>query len=512
MSGIEIAGLVIGVLPLLVELVKSYSTISRRAHVLRHYGKTVKSLSTQLETQNGLFMNEIRLLLLCVEEENVVEEMLADDNNERWTNDELGKKLHRVLGDNYLICRNIIEEIKDMIEELRKDLKQFDIFWDRKLKGESINDLSTLRLQMNALQEYPATTKQYTAVPKNYGSIQVAARKLHEALCEAWCCDDAAHRSHYAKLCLEAHVQSEVQLDLAISCHEPDDTSLASSAYPPPIWLHVQSTSTSSTKSDRHIQHNTISVLKKKPSSELQQTSGSRKRTKLAKVVGYLESPQMYKHRFYFQENDLHIQRNVSELHSIFDVMRYDAEDALDIVDQIKLAHRASKAILQYNNTPWLDSRWRLRDLKYFGLKDLLDEDALKTLHVSSQLSSPKDNSTTRCHMEDVQETQDSVSYEVRYGINNMSLFFLGVALLEIAHWKPIEDQMTPKDLNDQVFAARRIASQPSHMGPVYHRIARKCLQGNFGAEPDLGQKSLQTAVYNDVVCELESMIKKLEI
>lgn len=138
MSGIEIAGLVIGVLPLLVELVKSYSAISRRAHVLRHYGKAVKSLSTQLETQNGLFMNEIRLLLLCVEEENVIEDMLANDDNERWTSDELGKKLHRVLGDNYIICCNIIEEIKDMIEGLQNDLKQFDVFWDRKLKVSSI--------------------------------------------------------------------------------------------------------------------------------------------------------------------------------------------------------------------------------------------------------------------------------------------------------------------------------------------------------------------------------------
>ena len=59
-------------------------------------------------------------------------------------------------------------------------------------------------------------------VPKHYNTIEIAARELHEALCEAWCCDDAARRSHYAKLCLDAEVQSEVQLDLAISCHEPE--------------------------------------------------------------------------------------------------------------------------------------------------------------------------------------------------------------------------------------------------------------------------------------------------
>lgn len=50
MSGIEIAGLALAVLPLLVELVNSYPAISRMAHTFRHYDKAVKSLSIQLDT------------------------------------------------------------------------------------------------------------------------------------------------------------------------------------------------------------------------------------------------------------------------------------------------------------------------------------------------------------------------------------------------------------------------------------------------------------------------------
>ena len=332
------------------------------------------------------------------------------------------------------------------------------------------------------------------------------------------------------------------------------------------LQIHHKTTSDlSSTISVGTIAPHPINVPKKKHSSEIEQSPGSRKRLKWAKVIdasskdefipvkkavgapatiieinlcqtknmchyirshdeamretanvkrciGYLETPQMYKHRFYVRERDLRIERHVSKLHSIFDSMRCDIEDTLDITDQVRLAHRTSRAILQYNNTPWLNSRWRLRDMKFFGLKDDLNEDALKTLHVSSQLSPPKNDSTTRCFMEDIQGTQNIVSDEIRYGINNMTLFFLGVALLEIAHWKPIEDQMTTKDLNDEVFAARRISSQPTQLGPVYQKIARKCLQGNFGTEPDLGHKNLQTAVYNDVICELESMLQKLEV
>ena len=51
--------------------------------------------------------------------------------------------------------------------------------------------------------------------------------------------------------------------------------------------------------------------------------------------IGYLETPQMYKHRFYVRERDLRIERHVSKLHSIFDAMRCDVpvEDALNITD-----------------------------------------------------------------------------------------------------------------------------------------------------------------------------------
>ena len=83
------------------------------------------------------------------------------------------------------------------------------------------SDLSTLRLQINALQEHISNRKRIVVL-KHYNTIKIAARELHETLCEVWCCDDAARRSHYAKLCLDAEVQSEVQLDLAISCHEPE--------------------------------------------------------------------------------------------------------------------------------------------------------------------------------------------------------------------------------------------------------------------------------------------------
>src|SRR5690349_14241955 len=105
-------------------------------------------------------------------------------------------------------------------------------------------------------------------------------------------------------------------------------------------------------------------------------------------------------------------------------------------------------------------------------------------MNVSSELSPTNKNSTTRCSMEDIQVTRNTVSDKIRYGINNMTLFFLGVALLEIAHWKPIEDQMTTRDLNDEVFAARRIASSLHNWAPCTRRLHGSVCRAIL--EPDL--------------------------
>jgi hypothetical protein len=236
--------------------------------------------------------------------------------------------------------------------------------------------------------------------------------------------------------------------------------------------------------------------------------------------IGYLESPQKYEHRFYSRAlvrttNPGMTRARAVDVYSVFDIMRYDAEDALTVENQLKLAHKTALAMLQFDDTPWLPERWRLRDLSYFGSESSFDDEALKTLHLSSQISAAAVISSTvkDTAMSGIEREKSAcISDRVRYGIHNTVLFFLGVALLEIAHWKPIEDKMTERDDNNQVFAARRLAAGRAPLGPQYQNIVEKCLQCNFGFGTKLSNTALRTAVYNDVVCELETMIEKLKI
>lgn len=127
MSGIEVAGLAFGILPILIEVVKSYSSVSKKIHTLRHCSKEVKSISEQLIVHKGIFLNEVRLLLRSIADEEEVESMLEDKADQRWTSRLLNDKLRTVLRDSFEICCSIVEETKGTIQLMREKMAQFDV-------------------------------------------------------------------------------------------------------------------------------------------------------------------------------------------------------------------------------------------------------------------------------------------------------------------------------------------------------------------------------------------------
>jgi hypothetical protein len=126
MSGIEVAGLAFGILPILIEVVKSYSTVADGLHTFRHYSKEVKYVSLQTNVQNGIFLNHCRLLLRLVEDDEVAEDMLEDRSDQRWTSKELNDKLNVVLKKSIALCCSIIEGTRDAIDEMKEEIGRFN--------------------------------------------------------------------------------------------------------------------------------------------------------------------------------------------------------------------------------------------------------------------------------------------------------------------------------------------------------------------------------------------------
>lgn len=94
---------------------------------------------------------------------------------------------------------------------------------------------------------------------------------------------------------------------------------------------------------------------------------------------------------------------------------------------------------------------------------------------------------------------------QYKYGVRNVVLYSLGVALLAIGRWEDVD----PGDVE----SVRRLAAgQGCYLGPKYQMLTERVLECDFGYGKDLRKPRLQEAVYEGVVVELEGMIAGLEI
>lgn len=260
MSGLEIPGLVFGVVPIIFEALKSYSFIKGKLHTCRHYSDEVEEVAARLASSRTNFNNEVQLLRRCLKGKQQIGEIDDDVNG--------------ALQESYGSCIKTIDRTQKVLDKMKTEMMKFDELLMKKsqvsaqfcfrfcsacahatdltiFQGNSIkrlrtvvrvvfneskyekflsrlrernNELSTFRLQIEALrQPDPPPTGicvRHKPLPARFSAIQLASRQLHTALSEAWQCDNVTQRGHYAKLCLDAEVADQVQLDLAISCQK----------------------------------------------------------------------------------------------------------------------------------------------------------------------------------------------------------------------------------------------------------------------------------------------------
>lgn len=100
-SGVEIAGLVLGSIPLILAGLQFYAegiSVTRR---YAKYREEVNSLVIELGAENSLYLNSINMLLIGVvpPEEMVV--FLADPKGSRWKDPRFDRKLRKRLDTSY---------------------------------------------------------------------------------------------------------------------------------------------------------------------------------------------------------------------------------------------------------------------------------------------------------------------------------------------------------------------------------------------------------------------------
>jgi len=424
-------------------------------------------------------------------------------------------------------------------------------------------DLQLLREQTTELSK-PKTTcvsirssnkKRLPSDFRSYCITKRASRALHDALSTAWSTRDAAHFRHVVRLFLETKADEGVQLNLAISCLGKNviQQSMVRIHVKSQVldWIGTESISTTLPHQNFRREENRVSDSKGRrvvrffddvetlkpldPDSTpagkpLQQPTTLDLRTSQhfcselkprrqhqhlqdspgTHCVGFIDtcSHDRFRHEFFHCWEGVcspaicqGVVCETGALKRLDQVLAQPRSDELSIQHQLQLALRIASAVLKFSSTPWLGEYWGLQDLQLFERDSDLPT-SLQTIHLGTECTKVATNPAL---MEvDVSDTATAALEDAKlvHGIQNPSMYNLGVAFLSIGRWKLVD----PYD----VLKARRIASQTCPLGPRYQELTRKVLDCDFGYGKDLQKPKLQEAVYDGVLLELESMISAL--
>ncbi|CAH0045314.1 unnamed protein product [Clonostachys solani] len=423
----------------------------------------------------------------------------------------------------------------------------------------SNNDLRCLREQITELSKSAPKKirdlKRSLFEPVNeWADIRLASMALHQALMRVWSCTQSSHNRHVLHLFLEADKQgSEIRMNIAVLAHGIAGYGLVHSTR-----LQVRSQHAAASSNINTLSHRTPSPerIEEKPRKRVKVVRFSEpcpmllsdfqpnkilspfivdaakdlRRSKdictelATKVkpasadvshqyVGHLDAAlgEKFRHEFY----SMCLQTTVNPAIDGSRIIRMDSlineTSCFSRIDKLRIARSLVSAVLKFHETPWLGEAWQLRDLSFFYQNDDVEK-SLQTLHLRAEIVRAGTEITINTSMNNLDPltppasllSQATKDERLLYGINNMVLHCLGVALIQIDQGMKLE----PED----VLLARKKARFSSSFGRKYRNIVDKCLRCDFGYGTDLGQPRLQKAVYETVVGSIDSLIAALQV
>ncbi|KAK5657978.1 hypothetical protein OQA88_2531 [Cercophora sp. LCS_1] len=232
-------------------------------------------------------------------------------------------------------------------------------------------------------------------------------------------------------------------------------------------------------------------------------------RGELQTPPGYYLSDDTYKHLIELCP-DNPLLANKSNDETLSDIMSQASDEVATVVDQLNIALCLVRATLQFWSTPWWQTYWSLRDIGVVREKQVpVLSDAFKSIHVNVELrdSAEAENRPQTQELRAIPKgltKEDVERATLTFGIRNLNMYCLGVALLQVGRWSTVQI--------DDVEKIRRLAAMPSHLGPKYREITERCLECDFGVGKKIQDIRLQAAIYESVARPLESMIQSLSL
>lgn len=123
MSGVEVAGLVLGSIPLVVAALEHYAEGVESIKKGWRYRLELQSLANDLEAEYGRFLLTCERLLRDIVSEEELELLMKDPGGPRWKDTELENKLRKRLQFSYATYLKCIDDMARTLREIQTKLK-----------------------------------------------------------------------------------------------------------------------------------------------------------------------------------------------------------------------------------------------------------------------------------------------------------------------------------------------------------------------------------------------------
>lgn len=124
MTGVEVVGFILGLLPLVISSIEHYDDILRPIRRYRQFTSKAGLFCDELETERAVFEAECQLLLGTVVGVDVAIEMLGNSNHPLWRDDVVCLKFGSRLGKLGTVCLMTVEKVNNKLKEIGRTFKE----------------------------------------------------------------------------------------------------------------------------------------------------------------------------------------------------------------------------------------------------------------------------------------------------------------------------------------------------------------------------------------------------
>ncbi|KAJ4289653.1 hypothetical protein N0V90_010982 [Kalmusia sp. IMI 367209] len=561
MAGVEVAGLVLGAIPLILASMEFYGkgiAVSRRC---MKYREQFQSLVVELRTEKTICVNSLHLLLEGIVKPKDMSNFLADPGGSSWKEGPFDDKLKKRLGTSYDSYIATIDELRKTIDIFKQRLKldtsgkpqfsdeqNFRKYYKRldfSLKKSDYDDLmSSLRRANSSLHRMTTQTisletlqssRKTEALPMpKFHIINDHAQGFHSALETGWQC--SCHASHSVHLRLE-HRMDDVQSDESDdedSMQEPfhvvfryDHTELTNCKPSPAVkkpwsWEEADvkitlgeqlSTATSAACATSAKGVRFANQAKKAVQAALGPTRNMQPIKSLCAAISTLQPLQremclsLLANEYAKKKHDILIYPSRSPPHdtedwSIRNLRNVLADTKFARRYRLQLAVTLASSVLQLHETPWLGDSWSNNNILFIdrsGKTAYTDPFVLQRVATGGQSPEP------------------TMSPAMRLIIRNQTLYALGISLIELWYGKPLSDLSKPEDgaqgtgdaqtnlMTELASADRLVEELYNDAGGKYADAVRRCIRCDFDRRANtLEDVAFQKAVFEGVVAQLK--------